>query len=136
MRSFTLLFVLLLSVQCTSKKLSKSEPTLEGSWQLVQLAGFDHSLEGAKGNPLLVIKLDAQSFSGHTGCNSMSGTLLNTKSGIKLSDALMTRMACEDNGLEQAYLMALRNFTSYRFDDSKLILMDSDNTLAVFEPRK
>ncbi|QQS52453.1 MAG: META domain-containing protein [Bacteroidota bacterium] len=136
MRIFTLIFVLVLSLQCTNKKLPKGEPTLEGSWQLVELTGFEYSLEGANGNPVLIVKLDAKTYNGHTGCNSMSGTLLDTKSGIRFSDALMTRMACNDEGLEQAYLIALRSFTSYRFEGSRLVLMDNDKTLAVFEPRK
>lgn len=136
MRILLILFTMSLSLQCTNKKLPKVEPTLDGSWQLVELTGFEYSLEGAKGNPVLIVKLDDKTYNGHTGCNSMSGTLLDTKSGIRFSDALMTRMACSDEGLEQAYLMALRSFTSYRFEDSRLVLMDNDKTLAVFEPRK
>jgi heat shock protein HslJ len=131
----TTIFILsiLLSLQCSSKKISKQPPGLENTWTLEELVGFKHSLDGNKGRPLLKINLEEANYGGNSGCNSYSGKFRKSEKGIEFMPALMTKMACNDNGLERAYITALESATNYLIEENQLKLTSKQVVIAVFK---
>ena len=133
MKSLTIIVAFILTFQCSKKQEDATKAEITNKWVLEELVGFEHSIEGNKGRPVLNINMNDSTYNGHTGCNSYSGKLGFGKSGVKLLPALMTKMACDDKGLENAYMEILHSYKYYKLDGEKLKLFIGDEVIAVFK---
>jgi putative lipoprotein len=73
------------------------------------------------------------SIKGHGGCNSFSGSLQKTESGIAVGPLGATRMSCPDliMNRETAFMNALQNTERFEGGQNTLQLLDGSNTLLV-----
>jgi heat shock protein HslJ len=122
----------LLAFQCNNKPDTATEPSLDNTWVLVELIDFTPKIEGNKGRPTLKLDFQDSSYSGHTGCNSYRGKVDFSKGEVRLKPALMTKMACDDHGLEKAYMAVLNSFNTYKVENRQLKLFTGDKLIAVF----
>jgi len=79
------------------------------------------------------------SVSGTGGCNSYSGEYTSSDGSIEIGALVQTEIFCmEPEGVmdqEAAFFQAMSRASSYRLEDSSLVLEDEEGgTLAVFEP--
>mgnify|MGYP003563202547 CR=1 FL=1 len=134
MRIISFLFVAAFLMQCTAKKVpaKETETSIYNKWILEEIIGFSESIDGNKGKPELTIRLSDSSYFGHSGCNSYRGDLIFGKGGVTFSPGLMTKMACDDKGLENAYLECLHSFTRLKTQNNKLLLFNREEILASF----
>ena len=101
--------------------------SLAGSWYLIPALPAD---TGAGKTPQLNINLSAKTFSGNTGCNSMSGSFDYTDSSLVFNERIMlTKMACTGYN-EEAFIKNLLRTNRFRFEDSALILMVEEQELS------
>lgn len=73
------------------------------------------------------------SIAGNAGCNSFSGSLEKTESGIKVGPLGATRMACPAPAMsrEAAFLGALQQATAFEVAGQRMMSLDSDGNLLV-----
>jgi heat shock protein HslJ len=101
--------------------------TLAGPWYLLPVMPAD---TGAGRTPQLIINLTEKSFTGNTGCNSMSGNFDYTDSSFVFNERIMmTKMACPGYN-EQIFVKNLLRTNRFRFDDSVLVLMVEEQELS------
>ncbi len=98
---------------------------LAGEWRAVDLNGVPVS-----GAQPITLRLEDNSASGNSGCNTYSGTFrLTSRQGIEFGPLAGTRMACAPEAMEQEqrYLSILRSVTGYSFySDRSISLIASD----------
>ena len=84
------------------------EDRLNGTWKLQSINGQPIDTTGApKGAPMLDFNLVENRVSGHTGCNSISGSLEVGKDTLQIGQIISTRMACANMDFEARYLESL-----------------------------
>jgi len=73
------------------------------------------------------------SIGGNAGCNSFSGSLEKTESGIKVGPLGATRMACPNLAMsrETAFLGALQQATAFEVAGQRMTSLDSEGNLLV-----
>lgn len=71
------------------------------------------------------------SINGNGGCNSFSGTLQKTASGIGVGQLVSTRMACGGEVMrrETAFIQALQDTTRFETGERRLQLLDANGKL-------
>ena len=101
--------------------------TLGGAWYLQPVLASD----AATGKlPSIRLDLTKKRFSGHTGCNNMSGGFWysSNDSSLAFSDKIVTtKMACPGYN-EQSFLKSFLHVTHYRLRGGILTLVAEDNT--------
>jgi heat shock protein HslJ len=101
--------------------------SLSGSWYLVPVLPTD---TGAGRTPQLNFNLADKTFTGNTGCNSMSGSFDYTDSSLVFNERIMmTKMACTGYN-EGAFVKSLLRTNRFRFQDSLLVLMVQEEELS------
>ena len=114
-------------VNSDTVQLKRDTVTLAGAWFLLPVLPSD---TGAGRTPQLIFKLDDKTFSGNTGCNSMSGSFDYTDSSIVFNERIMlTKMACTGYN-EQVFIKNLLRTNRFRFEDSVLVLMVEEQELS------
>jgi heat shock protein HslJ len=114
------------AVTADTMQVQRDTTTLAGPWYLPVLP----TDTGAGTTPQLIINLGEKSFTGNTGCNSMSGNFEYTDSTITFNERIMlTKMACTGYN-EQVFIKNLLRTNHYRFDDSVLVLMVEEEELS------
>jgi heat shock protein HslJ len=108
-----------------------SAADVEGNWQLVSGNADGVAIEPEAANPL-TIEFEAETFSGHGGCNAYSGSYTQDGSTIDLSEIAITQMACEALDLETLFTSALSNVDTASVDGGMLTLSGPNSEL-VFE---
>lgn len=101
--------------------------TLNGKWVLV--AGKDLQLPEAEDEiPTLTFDVKGQTLSGFTGCNRLTGSF-NLKALFQGKTSFgtlgMTRMMCQDNGLERAFMENFNAAARVSIQEGELVLQDS-----------
>lgn len=73
------------------------------------------------------------SIGGNAGCNSFSGSLEKTESGVKVGALGATRMACPDPAMsrENAFLGALQKSTAFEVAGQRMTTLDSEGNMLV-----
>ena len=95
---------------------------------MAAIAGATWQSEGAA---TLKVEADGQ-VSGSTGCNRYSGSAeLGNGMTIRFGPLATTRMACKGPRMEeeQAFIAALENARSYRFEAGNLVLLDGSGAV-------
>ncbi|MEC6814164.1 META domain-containing protein [Photobacterium toruni] len=114
-----------------------NQPTLAGpQWQLVTLSG--QAVKPGAGGDSAFIQFDTttNSVSGFSGCNNFHGALeAQTATTLTLGQAASTRKMCmEGMELEQAFLAALPEFSSYSINNNTLSIKNNNaNVIATFK---
>jgi heat shock protein HslJ len=110
-----------------STPVTRDTVSLAGPWYLIPVLPTD---TGAGRTPQLIINLTEKTFTGNTGCNSMSGSFDYTDSSMVFNERIMmTKMACTGYN-EQTFIKNLLRTNRFRFDDSVLILMVQEQELS------
>jgi heat shock protein HslJ len=103
---------------------------LDGKWQVQYLWGFDSS----KLRPaFLVFNFDAKTFTGNTGCNSISGKF-SLKEDLLLIDKnfISTKMYCSGYN-EKNFINLLLKINRFTFQDNILELSQDNLVLMSFK---
>ena len=101
--------------------------TLAGNWYLLPVLPSD---TGAGRTPQLNFNLADKSFSGNSGCNSMSGSFEYSDTSLVFNERIMlTKMACLGYN-EQAFIKNLLRTNHYEFRDSILVLKFEETELS------
>ncbi len=104
----------------SAQKVSKSENSLEGSWQLNYVTGPRIAFKGLYPDavPFVNFDLKENKFSGSNSCNSFNGNFTLDKNKISFKDdkTAMTMMACQGEG-EQVFMSTLQKIDSYLISD-------------------
>ena len=100
----------------------------DGSWLVSGIVSFEQAF---KREPVLTFSPKQNQVSGSTGCNRLFGKLFKEKNKLKFENIATTRMACDDDGLEQAFLENLGTIASYRIQDGVLMLLNDQNNTVI-----
>jgi heat shock protein HslJ len=101
--------------------------TLAGSWFLVAILPSDTA---AGKVPNITFDLNAKTFTGHTGCNTMRGKFSGTDSTLQIDGQIITtKMACAGYN-EDAFLKNLPKVNGFRFENGMLVLVDGTTELS------
>jgi heat shock protein HslJ len=101
--------------------------TLAGTWFLQPVLTSDTATGTI---PRLEFNLNNKRFSGHTGCNSMSGTFNFTDTSLSFNkDLISTKRACVGYN-EKAFLENLLRTERYKLENGILILMFGEQELS------
>lgn len=107
---------------------------LHDIWVLETLNGTKVALSDfSKELPYLEINSGANSFMGHTGCNSVRGALFYEKEVLRFTNAATTLMMCMEGNKEDEFLKALQSSTSYAIENNRLHLSNPSGVLLVFK---
>ncbi|WP_369572921.1 META domain-containing protein [Acidithiobacillus sp. IBUN Pt1247-S3] len=99
-------------------------------WQLQSLAGAKSVLGAGGKAPYIVFLPDSQRVSGWDGCNRIAGSYTVAKDHkLHFGPMISTRMACMDVTVDQAFSKTLTMTTAFRFDQGKLLLLNSKGTV-------
>jgi heat shock protein HslJ len=105
----------------------KDTTSLAGTWFLQPVLTSDTA---AGHIPRLLINLKEKRFSGHTGCNNMSGTFDYTDSSLAFNKNIMTtKMACVGYN-EKAFLESLLRTNRFQLENGMLILLFDETELS------
>lgn len=140
MKNILFLAGLLLMISCNSSKKMKSsnELYLTGTrWTVIKVR---ESMASSSRNPrtielALPNKKGNGTFSGNTGCNTMTGSYSSEKgtSKIRFSEIATTKMLCQDDKQESIILDALNSVNSYELSGSILKLYSGGDLLLTLE---
>lgn len=95
------------------------DPAIEDvQWQLIELNGQSIEPEDSQTQPFLVLQSETSRINGNASCNSFNGTYtIMSNQRIEFGDNFaMTRMACPDMNLEQAFVDVLAIVETYAVD--------------------
>jgi Heat shock protein len=105
----------------------KDTTSLAGTWFLQPVLTSDTATGKI---PRLQFDVNNKQFSGHTGCNSMSGTFEFTDSSLVFNKGIrMTKMACVGYN-EKAFLENLLRTDRYHLENGMLILLFGETELS------
>lgn len=98
----------------------------DGSWLVAGIVGFKGDF---KRDPLLSLSSELNQVSGSTGCNRFFGKVITDKNKLSFQNIGLTKMACDDNGLEVQMLAVLNKTASYKIAENALLLEDADGNV-------
>ncbi|KIA89377.1 META domain-containing protein [Kaistella jeonii] len=99
--------------------------TLDGN--KVELKNFQNKL------PSMEINSATNSFSGFSGCNRMNGQLFFEKGLLRFTDITTTKMMCDPNNQENAFLKAMKSTTTYKIENNRLWLSNPSGLMLIFK---
>ena len=99
--------------------------TLDGN--KVESKNFQNKL------PSMEINSATNSFYGFSGCNTMSGKLFYEKGLLRFTDVATTKMMCDPNIQENAFLKALKSTTTYKIESNRLWLSNPSGLMLIFK---
>ncbi|HEY8512803.1 MAG TPA: META domain-containing protein [Cyclobacteriaceae bacterium] len=109
---------------------------LHGDWRLVRINETQlDSTQFAKGLPQLSFDLPQKRVYGHTGCNSISGSIEVQGQRIVFAPMIATKMACPGMEFEYDYLRWFPGTIPYQLKDNQLHLMVSTDSTFVYEKK-
>lgn len=126
-RIFVIIIFAISIISCRTSKSSSRNTVkeknnsyyLDGSWQLQMLFASDNSWTKV---PVLNINLNDKTFSGNSGCNSISGKFTISENYLGFDkNIISTKMACPGN-YERTFLSALQKITKYSINKDELEL--------------
>lgn len=109
--------------------------SLNDIWVMQEMTGIVLKKEDLnKGLPLFEFHLRDNFFSGHAGCNQMTGAIKVEGNKIKFGPIASTKMACPDMIVEQAVGNALSGKTvTYSIENLKLTLIAENGVKMIFK---
>jgi len=122
----------------STKSVSNTATTLEGTWQLNYITGPRIAFDGLYPDkkPIIIFDLKGNKISGNNSCNQYFGAFLLEGNKINFKDSKMgmTMMACQGEG-ESTYMKTLEKIDSYSIsEDGKILnLITGDIAMMRFE---
>jgi len=109
-----------------------------GRWTLSTLKGKEVQLpEGMEETPYIAVDSITGRLSGFAGCNRMMGTVEIKGDSISFPGLASTRMYCEGRQqLEDSFMSALRDASTFKLKDGHLTLLKAGQELAVLQHEK
>ena len=98
----------------------------ESSWLVAGIVNFNGKITR---EPIITMNPKLNEVNGSTGCNRFFGKVLVEQANITFQSIGTTRMACDDGGLEIAFLESLKNATTYKISNNVLMLEDAQGTI-------
>jgi heat shock protein HslJ len=136
---FFLLFALPAVLACNSSSTIPSEQMdpqlqLHDIWALEWMKDQEVTeRQFTRGVPVLEIFVVDGRVQGHNGCNQIQGPLQISKEALQFGPLISTRMACNDDGFEQAFMKNLEGPLAYELAEGKLTLSKSGRPLLRFK---
>ncbi len=134
---FAIVFIgLLFFISCSSSKVQNSAGSLTSNkWELLTLAGKTLDANATKmGTPSLMFSAE-YGLTGHTGCNTFTGTYKLENGKLSLEPGAITKMFCVDSP-EMEFLSALKQTNGYKITGGELSLLNGTAELMKFIPKK
>lgn len=104
-----------------------ADTSLNGEWFLQPVLASDTA---AGKFPSIKFNVAKGTFTGHTGCNRMSGSFKRTDTSLTINENItLTKMACTGYN-EAAFLKTLLNTNRYKREDDVLVLMFDQTQLS------
>ncbi|WP_216746080.1 DUF4377 domain-containing protein [Paucihalobacter ruber] len=100
----------------------------DGSWLVLGIVSFEQPFNR---EPVLTFSPKQNQVTGNTGCNRLFGKIFKENNNLRLENIGTTRMACDDDGLEQAFLEALETVSAYQIQDGVLMLLNNQNNTLI-----
>ena len=108
-------------------QINNDTATIAGHWQLLPVLASDTS---AGKTPQLNFDINTKTFSGNTGCNTISGSFILENDALSFGDNMVsTRMACPGYN-EKAFLESLLKTNRYEIKNGVLQLMYNTTVLS------
>ncbi len=112
----------------------KTDYRLHDIWVLEKLNGKNMGKTDFNNDlPLIEINSTTNTFTGFAGCNRMNGKLYCEKNLLRFIDIATTKMMCDSNNNENAFLSALRSATTYKIENNRLLLSNLIKELLIFK---
>lgn len=103
------------------------------SWRLVSVRGAALTTSELDADAHLTIERGGSRATGRGGCNGFGAAVVLDGAGIRFSQIVSTKMACDNLDLEGRFFAALEEARAWRISDGQLELLDdAGSTLAVF----
>jgi heat shock protein HslJ len=130
MRSLFILLIATVVLKC-SPKLSPDASWGYRNWVLVEMKGVPVQQSGGRRDAHITFDVSQKRFSGNGGCNQINGNYTLNKSEIHFTDAVATKMACNDIDFENTFLATLNSIDRYEVNGNDLLLKKRRETLLV-----
>ncbi|WP_034388030.1 META domain-containing protein [Hellea balneolensis] len=116
-------------------KIAKAQiADLKGQEPLTNLEGTEWGPENGMGQ--FVQFLSGGDMAGYAGCNSFFGTYEQNGNSLKIGSMVMTKKACENLGMEQAFIAALESARSFEASAKEMNILDENNEVGLSMRRR
>ncbi len=116
-------------------KIAKAQiANLKGQEPLTNLEGTEWGPENGIGQ--FVQFLSNGDLAGWAGCNSFFGTYEQNGNELKIGSMVVTKKACEDLGMEQAFLAALESARGFEASHKEMNILDENNEVGLSMRRR
>lgn len=116
-------------------KIAKAQiADLKGQEPLTNLEGTEWGPENGVGQ--FVQFLSNGDLAGWAGCNSFFGTYEQNGNELKIGSMVMTKKACEDLGMEQAFIAALESARAFEASFKEMNILDENNEVGLSMRRR
>jgi len=116
-------------------KIAKAQiADLKGQEPLTNLEGTEWGPENGVGQ--FVQFLSGGDLAGWAGCNSFFGTYEQTGNELKIGSMVMTKKACENLGMEQAFIAALESARGFEASHKEINILDENNEIGLSMRRR
>jgi len=116
-------------------KMAKAQiADLNGQEPLTSLEGTEWGPENGVGQ--FVQFLSGGDLAGYAGCNSFFGTYEQNGNELKIGSMVMTKKACENLGMEQAFIAALESARSFEASAKEMNILDENNEVGLSMRRR
>lgn len=116
-------------------KIAKAQiADLKGQEPLTNLEGTEWGPENGMGQ--FVQFLSDGDLAGWAGCNSFFGTYEQNGTELKIGSMVMTKKACENLGMEQAFISALENARGFEASFKEINILDENNQVGLSMRRR
>lgn len=107
---------------------------LHDIWALEWMQGKEvDEIKFTRGVPTLEIFVVDGRVQGQNGCNQIHGPLAISKEALEFGPLISTRMACNDDGFEQAFMSLLEKPLGYEVGEGKLTLSQGGREVLRFK---
>lgn len=111
--------------------------------QIADLTGQEplSSLEGTEWGPengvgQFVQFLSGGDLAGYAGCNSFFGTYEQNGNSLKIGSMVRTKKACENQGMEEAFIAALESARGFEASAKEMNILDENNEIGLSMRRR
>jgi heat shock protein HslJ len=116
-------------------KIAKAQiADLKGQEPLTNLEGTEWGPENGIGQ--FVQFLNGGDLAGWAGCNSFFGTYEQNGNELKIGSMVVTKKACENLGMEQAFLGALKTARGFEASHKEMNILDENNEVGLSMRRR
>ena len=116
-------------------KIAKAQiADLKGQEPLTNLEGTEWGPENGVGQ--FVQFLSGGDLAGWAGCNSFFGTYEQNGNQLKIGSMVMTKKACDNLGMEQAFISALENARAFEASFKDINILDENNQVGLSMRRR